>query len=442
MIIKANQSKRGIKIVMGDRDSEISYPQIIWEKFPENLKQVLLDNLAYSKTMVVSVVDGINQVEYDTAPPILKTFFDSCCVKDMPRMPMDRNNGLKTEEIMRKFVNSEYRFLKQDIAYPNYDAKAESGSVTAFSFGKDSLLSYALLEEAGVEQELVYVKDMFDCEASAKDLLKTRFEKEFKRQINVVNDSSDKLFIEMHDKFNPLLTNAINSYSLIMLPFTYYHNYKYIVFGNEKNLSNCFINKEGYRVYASYDQTAEWVRQQTTFMSLLTSNKIKVFSPIETIHNLATMKILNSRYPKYAKYQLTCPLDEGEEGDIWCGKCSECAKLYSIMKALNVDVKERGFKTDMFTKENKKFFTLFEGEDVLAYDRPNESREEQLLTFYMAYRNKAKGDLIDEFKKRFLDEARQREDELYGKYMASAQPENIPLELRNGIMSIIKEELR
>lgn len=310
------------------------------------------------------------------------------------------------------------------------------------SFGKDSVLSYALLEEIGLEQELVYVKDMFDYEADIKDQLKAKFEKEFNKKINIIQDSTDKMFVDMHEKFNPLLTNAINTYTLMMLPFTYYHNYKYIVFGNEKNLSDFFINKDGYRGYASYDQTSEWVRQQTAFMSILTSNKVKVFSPIETIHNLATMKILNHRYPQYSKYHITCTLEDTEPGQRWCGKCSECAKLYAIMKALDIDVKERGFLNDMFKKENNKYFILFDGEEVMPYDKPQESRDEQLLIFYMAYKNKAKGDLMEEFKKKFLKEATKREDELYRKYMIPAQPENIPNEIRKEIMSIMKEELQ
>jgi hypothetical protein len=363
-------------------------------------------------------------------------------MRDIPRMPSDKNNGLKTEDMLKKLINSEHKFLKSEINYPEYDARSEKGAVTAMSFGKDSLLSYGLLEEIGVKQEPVYIKDMFDTEADLKDQLISRFEKEFNKKINVVQDNTDLMFTDMHDKFNPLLTNAINTYTLMMLPFNYYHNYKYIVFGNEENMSECFINKDGYKGYASYDQASEWVKQQTAFMSILTSNKVKVFSPIETIHNLATMKILNDRYPKYGKYQITCTLEDTKEGEKWCGECSECAKLYSIMKALNIDVKERGFTNDMFKRENSRYFTLFNGEEVMAYDKPKESRDEQLLTFYMAYKNKAKGDLIEEFKKEHLEEAKQREDELHKKFMSSSQPENIPAELRREIMSIIKEELK
>jgi len=441
MKIGAKETKRGIEIVMGGKVSNIFYPEPIWKKFPKNLKEVLIDNLAYSKTMVTAIVDGVNKVEYETSTPLLKSFFDACCVKDIPRMPLDKNNGLKTQEVIKKFINSEYKFLKNEINYPHYDAGARDGAILALSFGKDSLLSYALLEEAGIQEQPVYIKDMFDYEAVIKDKLINKFEKEFKKKIEVVQDDTDKLFVENHDHFNPLLTNAINSYTLILLPFSYYNNYKYLVFGNERNLSYPFTNSDGFNSYASYDQTNEWVNQQTAFMSILTSNKVKVFSPIEPIHNLATMKILNLRYPNYAKYQITCPLEDSKEGELWCGNCSECAKIYAILKALNINVKERGFKNDLLSKNYKGYFTLFNGENVLAYDKPKDSRDEQLLIFYLAYKNKAGGELIEEFKKKFLEEAKQREDELHRKYLSVSDSETMPQEVKGRIIPILREEL-
>ena len=442
MRIGAKETKRGIKIVMWDKASNIFYPEPVWDRFPRNLREVLIDNLTYSKTMVSAVIDGISNIEYETSMPLLKSFFDACCVKDIPRIPSDKDNSLKTNEVIKKFINSEYKFLNSEIKYPYYDAESREGAILAMSFGKDSLLSYGLLEEAGIEQQAVYVKDMFDYEAGIKDKLKLKFEKEFKTKIEVVEDDTDKLFIGKDEHFNPLLTNAINSYVLMLLPFSYYKNYKYIAFGNERNLSYPFKNHDGFKGYASYDQTAEWVKQQAAFMSILTSNKVKVFSPIEPLHNLATMKILNSRYPQYAKYQVTCLLEDSKLGELWCSNCSECAKLYAIMKALNVDAKERGFRNDMLKKEYRKYFTLFNGEAVMPYDKPEESRDEQLLTFYLAYKNKAKGELIEEFKKKYLEEAKQREDELHKKFMTQSQTENIPIELRKEILSIIREELK
>lgn len=442
MKVGVKETKRGVQIVMGEKVSDIFYPETVWKEFPKNLKEVFMDNIAYSKTMIVTLVDGLKSIEYQTSTPLLKSFFDACCIKDIPRMPFDKNGFIGTSELFKKFINSEYKFTKNGINYPYYDTEVEDGAVVAFSFGKDSLLSYALLEEAGFGQQPVYVKDIFDYEAEVKMVLKKRFENEFKKKIEVVEDYSDRLLVDKHECFNPLLTNAINNYSLMLLPFSYYTNYKYIVFGNERNLSNFFINEDNMKVYASYDQTTEWVRQQKAFMSILTSNKVDIFSPIEPLHTLAIMKLLNKRYPQYAKYQQTCMLEDYEEKERWCCKCSSCSEIYAILKALNIDTKERGFKKDMFSKEYREFYPLFNGKNILVQDRPKESRDEQLLTFYMAYKNKAKGDLIEEFKEKFLEEAKTREDELYKRYLGVGNSENTPYEIRKKIMPILKEELK
>ena len=52
-----------------------------------------------------------------------------------------------------------------------------------------------------------------------------------------------------------------------------------------------------------------------------------------------------------------------------------------------------------------------------SYEKSKEAYDQQLLAFYLAYRNKAKGYLIDLFKKKYLKQAKQREDELINKFL-------------------------
>jgi hypothetical protein len=54
---------------------------------------------------------------------------------------------------------------------------------------------------------------------------------------------------------------------------------------------------------------------------------------------------------------------------------------------------------------------------ISSYEKAPEAKEQQLLAFYMAYRNGVKGYLIDKFKKKFLKEAKSREDELYRRFV-------------------------
>ena len=69
-------------------------------------------------------------------------------------------------------------------------------------------------------------------------------------------------------------------------------------------------------------------------------------------------------------------------------------------------------------------------------------RDEQLFAFYLAYKNKNKGYLIDKFKKKFLKEALAREDELYNKFFKVHRAASIPTKIKRDINSIYKEELK
>ena len=64
-----------------------------------------------------------------------------------------------------------------------------------------------------------------------------------------------------------------------------------------------------------------------------------------------------------------------------------------------------------------------------------------MFAFYLAYRNRAKGYLMNLFKKRFLKEAKSKEDKLYKNFFKIGKFVNFPKQ-RDEILSIYKEELR
>jgi len=64
-----------------------------------------------------------------------------------------------------------------------------------------------------------------------------------------------------------------------------------------------------------------------------------------------------------------------------------------------------------------------------------------MFAFYLAYRNNAKGYLIDLFKKKFLKEVIANEDKFYKKFFKISKFVNYPKQ-KNEILSIYKEELK
>jgi hypothetical protein len=84
---------------------------------------------------------------------------------------------------------------------------------------------------------------------------------------------------------------------------------------------------------------------------------------------------------------------------------------------------------------------LFNKHTERVLEKPRAVRDEQLLAFYLAYRNKDKGYLIDEFKRKFLSEAKAREDELYNKFFTVYNAVSLFGKLKREVNSIYKEEL-
>ena len=91
-------------------------------------------------------------------------------------------------------------------------------------------------------------------------------------------------------------------------------------------------------------------------------------------------------------------------------------------------------------KSDKKYYSLFKGKEVDCYEKSKQARDEQLLAFYLAYKQGVKGYLMNEFKKEFYEEAISKEDELYKEFL-TAHESNLPKKINKQVMSIYKEEL-
>jgi len=69
-------------------------------------------------------------------------------------------------------------------------------------------------------------------------------------------------------------------------------------------------------------------------------------------------------------------------------------------------------------------------------------RDEQLLAFYLAYKQGYKGELIDLFTKLYLKEAEKREKELREDYFGIHSTKTLPKELKDKLLNIYQEELK
>ena len=124
-----------------------------------------------------------------------------------------------------------------------------------------------------------------------------------------------------------------------------------------------------------------------------------------------------------------------------CHACNKCARLSIFILAHGFDVKSIGLR-GMLSRRFKNYYTLFGMNPMIdRYEKSPEARDQQLLAFYMAYKNGTKGQLMDLFKRNFLSEAVTREDELRKKFFKIYKTD-LPNTLQKKLHTILKEELK
>jgi len=440
MIIKSKLLKRGFSTNLFE-DASIEYIEGIWETIGRRIKEAVVENLVYLKVSPYTMFN--NEIfDFDFSKPHFKELSDKSVLGDIPRI--SEEDKVNVDELVKKFNNKNIKFKDDNVkVIDNIDVN--ESCLIGMSFGKDSLLSYGIADEIGLKPKLVMVQDFWDKEAEHKFDLLDKFEEEFDLDVNTIYDSLDDM--SAYKRINKTSSegivgaNAMNSYIMMLMPFAVKYGSSRIIFGNEQNFNDYYL-KDNLRVYPSYEQSSEWMTHQNKALSAFTNNKVKVNSFIEPIYNIAEVKVLFNRYPQVAKYQMSCSLgNTRKRRERWCYNCPMCAKAFLYLKANNVDPKLVKFNFDFFNKECLKFYPLFNSDPERIYEKPKEVRDEQLFAFYLVFRNKATGYLIDKFKNEFLDEAKQREDELYKKFFGVHNSESISGSVKQKVESIFKEEL-
>jgi len=439
MIVKSKLLEKGFSINLL-KDCEVEYPKNIWKKLGIGSKKVIVGNLVYLKVSPYSMFN--QEMHFDFSLPKLKELGDRGVMGDIPRIAGE--DRISTRELIKKFQNKKIRFNDEEIKVMD-DFETKDSALIGMSFGKDSLLSYGIAKEIGLNSKLVMVQDFWDIEAEHKIFLIKKFKKEFNETVDIIYDELDDIStyktINRNNSEGIVNANAMNSYLAMLLPLAVNYQAKYVVFGNEQNFNDFFVNKDGFKVYPSYDQSSEWMTEQNNALEGFTNGKVQVSSFIEPIYNIAEVKVLFSRYPSIARYQMSCGLANSENREErWCYNCPMCAKAFLYMKANDVDPRSVGFNSNFFDKKFERLYPLFSS-PTRIYEKPKAVRDEQLFAFYLAFRNGNNGYLIEKFRKKFLKEAKSREDELFNKFFKVYDAVSISGKLKWEINSIYREEL-
>jgi hypothetical protein len=445
--IYSKSNKKGITIEFRAIQYPITYQMEVWDSTPLDTQNALRDNLIFATTMHLPLVYNSNKIVYHSGRPLLEPYFFQNFIKDIPSCT--EVDQLNTENFIRKFINTEFTFENSEIKIPSSkEVEDADNALIGMSFGKDSLLTYAVADELGLDPDIVYiVEQSLTYEEKHKRKLADKFKIEFGKELRILKHETGKLrdysYLRLpKSEFGWGLQNT--EYTLELIPFAYALHSRYLLFGNEQTTAASYMDDSNkWIIYPAYDQSHLWTVHLNQISHMFSGGSVNTGSLIEPLMDMMIQYMLVHRYPEKAKYQMSCFTENEYGADYhWCHHCSVCAKMYLLCVGSGIDPKLIGLKENMLKTEFKEFYTLFGGKSNLPYANTGIARDEQLFAFYCASRKGVRGDLIQMFKESELyQEAKEREDELFKTFCSLYESISVPKELKERLLSIYKEEL-
>ncbi|MDP2749940.1 MAG: hypothetical protein Q8O89_03860 [Nanoarchaeota archaeon] len=453
-----SEKKNGLCVNFKNRNYQVIFSPNHWQELSKDQRNFFMDNYAFLKSVHFPLMFSEKEINLNTAEPLLKSQFIRMQLMDIPSLAYSEDKS--PEDKADLIRNANYKFKDTKIKRMKFSGFDDpNSSIISFSFGKDSLITLGLAKELGLKTNLFMSEEKgAPIEMNYKNKLSTNFKKEFGLEIEkVFNDAMllhDFDYFKIKSKNQYLLSHLITEYVMLAMPSAHYHNSKYIFLGNERSCNYYVLDKFGNRCYPAFDQSSEWNAEMNTFLAKF--SKLKVASLIEPVGDLAILKILYKRYPELAKYQYSCFPDESKKvaNARWCGHCTKCARLYIMLTALGIDPKVVGFTNNMLNGEAR-YYSIFDEQKNESKDNSNKNqnkrmlyeeigvgRNEQLFSFYLAYKNGATGKLINKFKEKYLDFAKEKEEEWRTEFFGIHESKmQVSKKLKTKIYSIYKEEL-
>ncbi len=441
--VRGSFTKDGIRIIVRGKRFDIAFPAAIWQKTPAEIKQVLLENLTFGNTHFLPVTLGYDRIKYNIPLPLLESLlFRNQAVSIVKAEVYDK---VKPATYLKAFFNTQYDFAPGAGALPFGPKRRQFKNkkpiaILPFTFGKESLLTFALCRELGIKPVLVYSQEPSSpYEETYKKKQLALFSKEFKVDTHFVKYEPGLFRYDVAFKEKPgtevgwgLQTTLL---SWQMLPFVFAYGAEYILFGSEHANNEYEMNEDGWRVQLSYDQSSFFTMEQDLAVRTVTEDNCRVRTSLEPMEETSILFMLHTRYPEIGKYQFSCtgekPLLAGSQ---WCHNCYKCWRMFLIACAVGVDPYSFGFKKDILNQTG--IFTNYFGEDIKSG-----SNNELDFCFYILHKKNWQSPYVELFRKTKLAGLKPWSE--FVKEFTTVQPElNLPAAYRNTMMSIFKEELK
>lgn len=229
------------------------------------------------------------------------------------------------------------------------------------SGGKDSLLSYMLLKEAGCEVYPFFFNESGrHWHVSLKAFRHFRENEPMTRRVwsNVDRlfkfiESNMKILVKGFDRkakeIYPIRLFWFEHFAFSFLPLMVKRKIGNLVFGNEYDdpfsVPSYFKGIKHYN--AIYDQSQDFENYMTDWLRIRGLN-IRQWSPIRSISGLLVQRILYERYPSVMKLQMSCHSPRRVGGELLpCGTCNKCIGIKIFLLANGIDPTVIGYTSEL-----------------------------------------------------------------------------------------------
>ncbi|MGA1824573.1 MAG: creatininase family protein [bacterium] len=226
---------------------------------------------------------------------------------------------------------------------------AETKYAVLSSGGKDSLLSYSLLRELGLETHAAFINESGRHWFTALNAY--RYFKASYPEIARVWTNADRIFPRMLRYFPfirqdfarirsdeyPLRLWTVAIFLFGALPLLRKRRIGRLIIGDEYDTTRRSLYHGIPHYDGLYDQSSYFDNQLTRYFIKKGWNILQ-FSIIRPLSEILVEKILVERYPVHQQYQMSCHATHIQEDRVYpCGKCEKCRRIVGMLLALGAD---------------------------------------------------------------------------------------------------------
>jgi 7-cyano-7-deazaguanine synthase in queuosine biosynthesis len=337
-----------------------------------------------------------------------------------------------------KYTRAKLEFLNNDYSYMDLQAipweTVNSRYCILSSGGKDSLLSYGLINELGKETHPIYINESGRHWYTALNAF--RYSAKHIPNTAKVWTNCDRLFNWMK-RHMPFVKKNFSNYRMDEYPIRLW-TVAVFLFGalpliKKRGIQRLIIGDEydttremkymGIPHYDGlFDQSTLFDRALTTYFAEKKWNILQ-FSILRPMAEIMIQKVLVKRYPDLQAMQVSCHATHIKDGHIYpCGNCEKCRRIIAVLKAMDEDPVRCGYTEEQIEKcldsiENEKINQIGEDSNQLIF----------LL---------AKKGLI----KKTISGISENSNTMKLRFDSVASPpETIPIDIRKSLLSIMKE---